>query len=74
MRAKATQGDRTTMSEDVFGLLFLLFYLLALPAGIGAFAQGATGLAVAVVLSIAIPMIALLAPMPSRASTPTPRI
>lgn len=48
-------------SEDVFGLLTLLFYLLALPAGIGAFAHGATGLAVVVVLSIALPMLALFA-------------
>jgi len=48
-------------SDTAFGLLTLLFYLLALPAGIGAFAQGATWLAVVVVLSIALPMIALVA-------------
>lgn len=48
-------------SDDFFGLLILVYYTLALPAGIGAFAHGANGLAVAVVLSIALPMVALLA-------------
>lgn len=56
-------------SDDVFDLLVLLFYMLALPAGIGAFAQGATWLGVAVVLSIAIPTIALFAPIPKRSTT-----
>ncbi len=60
-------------SDDILGLLFLLFYLLALPAGIGAFTHGATGLAVVVVLSIGLPIIALFAPVSRRPAATAPR-
>lgn len=46
------------MSDDVLTVITVVFYLVAVPVGIGAFTRGATGLAVLAVLALAIPTLA----------------
>jgi hypothetical protein len=47
------------MTDTIIGLFCLAYFALAIPASMGVFAQGATGLAVFVVVSAALPLIAL---------------
>ena len=55
------------MSDDVLALITVMFYLLAIPIGIGAFTRGATGIAVLAVLALIVPTVAL-----STCKTPRP--
>lgn len=47
------------MTDDIVGLLCLAYFVLAIPLGMGVFAQGATGLAVFVVVVVGLPLITL---------------
>lgn len=46
--------------EDCFGLAFMAYFALVVSLGVGIFAWGATGLAVLIVVALAIPFLALL--------------
>jgi fumarate reductase subunit C len=60
--------------EDCYGLLFMVYFALVISAGVGAFARGATGFAVLLVMGLAAPIVILLsvaiitAPMETRNS------
>lgn len=51
---------RADRSEALSGALYLLYFVLAIPAGIGVFVRGAVGPAIAIVVLGAGPIIALL--------------
>ena len=64
-------------SDDILGVVTVLFYLLAVPLGIGAFTHGAVGLAVLAVLAIpllAIALFAIAVVASLAASVRTPRV
>lgn len=48
------------MSDDLFDLLFLLYFALIVGAGVGVFARGATALAALLVIALGAPLIGLL--------------
>ena len=48
------------MPDDLFDLLFLLYFAVVVGVGVGVFARGATGLAALLVIAFGGPLIELL--------------
>ncbi len=58
-------------TSDFFDVLILFYFLLVVPASIGVCAQGATAMALVIVLGIAVPLTALFLLAAALSAPPT---